>query len=62
LQGGIGTVAGLKVALGLAEFVGDTVVVRGRGPENKLKVLMVIFEITELLGRRVTGLELALRV
>jgi hypothetical protein len=55
-------VGGLRVALGLAEFVGDTEVVRGRGPENRLKVLMVMFEVADLPGRRVTGLELALRV
>jgi hypothetical protein len=55
-------VEGLSVALGLAEVVGDTEAVRGRGPENRLNVLMVMFEVVDLPGRRVTGLELGLRV
>lgn len=51
---------GVRVAVGLVESTGVTVAVRGRGPEKRLKVLIVMFDVTDFPGRVVTTLGFAL--
>ena len=60
LQGRTMTGEGWKVTVGLEGPEGETVAVRGTGPEKRLDAFMVIVELTALPGRVVTDFGLAL--
>jgi hypothetical protein len=60
LQGGTTTVDGLRVTVGAEGPDGETVAVRGMGPEKRLEVLMVMLEVADLPGVMVTAFGLAL--
>lgn len=61
MQGGTFTVVGFRTAVGVVGPLGVTTAVRGSGPENKLNVLMVMFDVMDLPGRTVTVVGLELR-
>jgi hypothetical protein len=61
LQGWTRTVDGFKVAVGAEETMGETVAVRGTGPEKRLNTFTVIVELADLPGSIVTLLGFAFR-
>ena len=62
LHRGTMTVVGANAAVGVVGFDGVTVAVSGTGPENRLKVFMVIVEFAFWPGIRVRELGLELMV